>query len=444
MGGTLTANTTINGSSSFNLNVTGTITASPLVVITNTNAAFNTAFKSTSSGSAGIGVHGVANSGYGVYGETSTSVGAYGYSFSSGVGVKGESAGAGAGVDGVSSSGVGVSGTSTTGVAGVFSINPSSTNTVVEVMRLVRASSGTPANGIGASLQFLSETTVQNSLSNNLISKWTDATDATRTSQFIITGVNNTVTADLFTLSGNGQLQLNKYGVDTFYNTPVRTLGVDGSGNVVEFVNAADTNIYNTSGTLTANRVVTTTASYKLTVTGSSPVVFEVVNTGVSLGTALKAEAYSGIGAYITNNTNDSNYPTIYAGNSGTALVMDLVGTTDTLVARIRSQSPSTNTVIPYLELYRYSGGTAADGIGTSIDFRIQSPTGGDTIATRLISKWTTAAFATRTSQFIISGVNSGITADLLTLSGSGQTQLNKYGIGTFTGTAAKYLAVTA
>ena len=98
---------------------------------------------------------------------------------------------------------------------------------------------GTPLAGFGTQLQYRLQTSVNgptsaNTISNNLISKWTNATDATRTSEFIIQGVNSAVTADLFTLSGNGRLRLNKYGVNTFTGTIAYYLAVDSSGNIIE------------------------------------------------------------------------------------------------------------------------------------------------------------------------------------------------------------------
>lgn len=157
-----------------------------------------------------------------------------------------------------SSSGIGVFGTSTSGVAGQFNVSggssaalqgytsgtgvglnitaePASTNTTITVMNVNRGTSGSASNDIGGSIDFgVTSTTTTYALSNQLISKWTDATHATRTSQFIITGVNSAVTADLFTLSGNGATRLNKYGIGTFTGTPAYTLQVDANGNIIE------------------------------------------------------------------------------------------------------------------------------------------------------------------------------------------------------------------
>jgi len=86
----------------------------------------------------------------------------------------------------------------------------------------------------------------------------------------------------------------------------------------------------------------------------------------------------------------------------------------------------------------------AANGLGATISYRIQTTTNAGRRSNELISKWTTAADATRVSEFILTGVDNAITADLLTISGSGATRLNKYGIGTFAGVAAFTLQVDA
>lgn len=73
------------------------------------------------------------------------------------------------------------------------------------------------------------------------------------------------------------------------------------------------------------------------------------------------------------------------------------------------------------------TGGNSNDetNTGGSIDYKIQtSSSGGEGvfISNQLISKWTDATPATRTSEFSITGVNGGTTGTLLTISGNGMT----------------------
>ena len=91
-------------------------------------------------------------------------------------------------------------------------------------------------DGFGASIDFRLATAdfVNFKSSNKLISKWSTANDATRTSQFEITSVNNAgADTTTLTLKGTGQLQLNNYTGTTFDGTAVKALGVDSSGNVI-------------------------------------------------------------------------------------------------------------------------------------------------------------------------------------------------------------------
>lgn len=82
-------------------------------------------------------------------------------------------------------------------------------------------------------------------------------------------------------------------------------------------------------------------------------------------------------------------------------------------------QQSALNVVNPILQLQVLTE-TAGDGIGASIDFNIQNTTFGSNTANQIISKWTTAAFSTRTSEFSITGVNSNISNVLLKISGGG------------------------
>lgn len=83
---------------------------------------------------------------------------------------------------------------------------PATTNTVQEVVRFERGSTGGPgANGIGGSADFYNKLSDNSSnVSNQIISKWTNATVGSRTSQFKITGVNSTTTGDVLTIDGDG------------------------------------------------------------------------------------------------------------------------------------------------------------------------------------------------------------------------------------------------
>ena len=94
--------------------------------------------------------------------------------------------------------------------SGIFSIKDGAgtSSSVMPNMELHRVFTAGGADGIGQRIDFYNQTSSSDLLANSIISKWTTANQATRTSQFIITGVDNTTTKDLFYLSGAGLLTL--------------------------------------------------------------------------------------------------------------------------------------------------------------------------------------------------------------------------------------------
>jgi hypothetical protein len=200
LGGTLLNTTTINGGI-YTLSLSSSTTF-PNNALSVTNSGTGAAILGTATGSA-TAVGGIAASGIGVSGGTTN----------------------GTGIKAYSSGGVGIP----------LSVSNSnaSTNTILTMITLQRESSGVVANGIGQQILFNTETDVNIWSSNTIISKWSDATESTRTSQFEIRGVNSAVESTIFTLKGTGQLQLNKYVSSAFLGTATEQLGVDASGNVI-------------------------------------------------------------------------------------------------------------------------------------------------------------------------------------------------------------------
>lgn len=189
----------------------------------------NTHTGSTSTNYAGYFTSSGATTNYGIYSSGST----YGV-FGTGTtyGVYGSGSG-GYGVFGTGS--IGVYGYSTANEGGIFSSQPSSTSTVIPVLRIERASSSAGANEIGGSIDFRVYTDLPTlRLSNQLISKWTTAADATRTSQFIITGVTSATTQDIIYFEGNGRTRFNgraqfTQGADVASVAGAIAVGLDGN-----------------------------------------------------------------------------------------------------------------------------------------------------------------------------------------------------------------------
>lgn len=141
----------------------------------------------------------------------------------------------------------------------------SSTTGIETMLEIVRRSSSTVSNGVGLEISLNNNTsTGVYAESNSITSLWTDATDATRTSQLILSGVNSASTQNLLTLNGNGSMQLNQYIGGAFSGTPAYCLAVDASGNVIV------TTCGGSASTLTRQVITSGTSS---TVTGGNYIV---------------------------------------------------------------------------------------------------------------------------------------------------------------------------
>lgn len=196
-GNALTTNRTI-ANSTFQLDITGS-----------RNFADGYTFGVTNTtGTVGVAIKGIAASGRGVWGDATSGAGLYG------------SATSGYGVFANVTTGNAIYAQSVSGLAIEAVVQPTSTNTIVSAAKSVRNTTGTPTDGIGHSYDFENQTTGGTRLSNQLISKWTTATDASRTSQFEIWGVNSGTSAQRFTIAGNGQITEHGYGTGAFTGTP--------------------------------------------------------------------------------------------------------------------------------------------------------------------------------------------------------------------------------
>jgi hypothetical protein len=318
---------------------------------------------------------------------------------------------------GSSSSGYGVIGTSTSGLGAYFSSDPSSTSSVADVIQVRRTTSGTAANGIGGAITFqLEQVDGLTNPSNQLISKWTDAAVATRTSQFEIYGLNNATTARKLALAGNGKLTLDGYGAGTQTGTATYGLAVDASGNVIErtigitanngLTASTSTNVQ-LGGTLLANTTVNVD-QYNMYFTGAN-----------SAATILNTTHTGGGVAFRATNASLGNPTVILTNNSG-GQALQVSNTGNAQAASILSNGSSGNTAISVLSVSRTTSGTPAVGLGAAIYFSLQTDTQSGREANRLSSKWTDVGDATRTSQYEIWGVSNAVTAVKFIVKGSG------------------------
>lgn len=396
-----------------------------------------------------IAVYGTASGGsfnYGVRGD-GTQVGVYGGSSGTfGVGLFGIGSGANGYALQTSASSTAVGGdiSSEEGLPIMIRMNPAANSTVKEMISIRRSAASAGANGIGSSIgiyNYTSTSTISN-VSNQIISKWTDATNATRTSQFIITGVNSASTADLLTLNGNGSIRFNDYGTGSNTGTAAYTLQVDASGNIIEGNLSSSTNIYNSDGSLTANRTVTN-AGFSLTVNNNTATTsFAVNNTSTGIAIAGSASGASATGGAFSATANGG------IGVSGTANNTNGIGvwgiSNDGIAAQFNKNPSSTNTLVGVINIFRTTSGSVANGAGGSIDYYNEASDGSSQVAARIGSTWTDVTLGTRTGDLQFWTTNSATSAIKATLAGSGALRLHNYGVNTFAGVAAYVLGVDA
>ena len=227
LGGPLVSTTTIN-SNTKSLQVIGDVSSveGPSLYVENTNlGASPTAIRGKAIGSfTATGVYGESDFGAGVYGTSNSNVGVSGFSPD------------GYGVIGTSTNNFAASFTSQNYIGAIFSTNNSSGSTAFPVLYIQRNSSSAASNGIGGSIIFETKAIGGTDFSSELVSKWTDATYGTRTSQFEIKGQENAGGLQTyFTVNGSGQIQFNRYVNPSYFNGAVSAyLAVDSSGNVIQ------------------------------------------------------------------------------------------------------------------------------------------------------------------------------------------------------------------
>lgn len=127
---------------------------------------------------------------------------------------------------------------SISGTAGIFSIEPSSTNTVDTTLIIRRKTTGTAANGIAGTVIF--ETTDTNGttlMSNELITRLTTAAAASKTSQVSLVGISNAITDTVMTLGG--YVTLTESSATIFSKTTIATGKIQG-GSILVTIEAND------------------------------------------------------------------------------------------------------------------------------------------------------------------------------------------------------------
>jgi hypothetical protein len=216
LGGTLIQDTVINNVGFYSLFTGALSSGTSTGILRAENSGSSPSFRANNSGT-GNAIRATSNSGIAAFIQSASSIAGYFFSTTA-RGIYSESYGSYGGT--ISRLDV-----SQTGVLGVLEVFRGSTG-------------GAGLNNIGGSIDFKLAASNGGAILNNasrLISILTDTNLLSLTSRFSINNINNLVNEEQFYILGSGQIGFNKYSVGTFVATPAYALGVDASGNVVQF-----------------------------------------------------------------------------------------------------------------------------------------------------------------------------------------------------------------
>lgn len=377
-----------------------------------------------------------------------------------GTGVAGTTQTSGIGVLGASGSGVGIQGVSGLKAFSFEMNNITAPPTGVHVVGSVGKSTGgfvatTPGFGLAVEYQLTSSTMITRSAGQDVYS-WTDSTDATRTARHSFLLASNGVMTNLMYLEGTGEFILPKYGVGTFNTAPDKMLGVTATGHLVEVAPSTGASTWDavmTAGANLNNPYTTVVANgSNWTINGNynslSDNLFNVVNTG---GDGIRGVGLIGVYGE-TNQPNGSGVRGVSGTTGGAGVTGAAFGgasaffgnVSEGLVMQGILNSATTNTIIPIVDYTRTSSSAAGNGIGLSQSFSLSTSSTVDKAALFEVV-WDNATSGNQTSSIHWSIKNNGgALSRALSILGTGQIKLDKYGIGTFNTIPDKMLGITA
>lgn len=238
LGGTLTEDTTINGTQEYNLKIsgayTGTNSSDALFIVNNTSATNGSSIYAggvsnfdtinVSNSSSGVGVRSSTNSGIAVFGSST-----------SGPGVQANSTSSTA-FQAYSSN------NTSTNPASIITLNTTLGNNTRNVLQLNRDTAGTPSAGFGIAINFAMQGNGPAAVGYEaqISNVGTSLAYSSFTSNFDFNLPLSGTVARKMSLQGSGQLVLDKYGVATFGGSPTYLLGSNATGGTVEFTGAAN------------------------------------------------------------------------------------------------------------------------------------------------------------------------------------------------------------
>lgn len=178
-----------------------------------------------------------------------------------------------------------------------------------------------------------------------------------------------------------------------------------------------------TNSAFTFNNTLNTsslTVGLKATVTGTNPSSIAVLGSGSGVTQGVSGQSSSGVGTTGQSTSGTGLYGKSTSGNA-------LLAETNTGIAIIGTNfsSSGTNGVTTMLKLSRDKSGSAANGIGGSIEYTAKTSDGFGYTSNTISSIFTNVTTASRTSSLIFSGANNGSNVDIMTLGGEGYLKIN-------------------
>lgn len=302
-------------------------------------------------------------------------------------------------------------------------VSEASGNAVKSLAYLWHEGTGGGSNGIGVSLDFLNSTTLSTGqISNQIISKFTTAADATRTSQLLITGVNSGSTGNLVAVDGTGVV-----GIGNFSSFGATRLDVVDNS----VAGGAIANISTTSTAATANtqtgllinlsgaNVNSGQSTYGIRVfnthTGTTPLNYGLYSSVSGSGRAISANQ-SGTGRALEAINTSTGIAAYIQSTTGTAL--DVQSSATTFVGRFLTTTSATNTQQLIASFQHQTSGTPAAGFGSYINFSNETTTTAARETAIYGSRWSDATDATRQGTAYISSYQVSNPIEKLTLFG--------------------------
>jgi hypothetical protein len=207
--------------------------------------------------------------------------------------------------------------------------NAASTNNIEGIIRLNRSSTGVPGGGIGGSIDFWIEerqtipAPIPTDPTVRLAGLWENPGPAvlSRLSRFDIYGYSNGGTLLNASVRGDGKFILRQYGINTFAGTPAYALGVDASGNVVEFTGGGGgSSLNDTTGILFGGALSATIGGTTFSVTaGIGQIVTQTASISGVVTTASNVTWSAVTGAAITN-IGTSQFTYVLVNSSGVVI----------------------------------------------------------------------------------------------------------------------------